>query len=512
MTPAVATRTPSLDNRGALAELREILHAAHYTAPGICAALRTGAELSTRPADIPVYLRRLVPAAPISTLIGLFVLGVSVSPDEARKALAPLTVDQLEAMGLVETQDAGIRGAVRLLPHEDLVIACDRRPDREGEGLTPDWVTGLDPPTILLANLTVRRPVRATLDMGTGCGVQALLAARHSDRVLATDVNPRAIAFASFNAALNQISNVECRQGSWFEPVADQRFGLIVCNPPYVISPESDYIFRDSGLPGDRLCRQIAGEVSTFLEEGGFAQMLVSWVHSPSEEWAAPLREWVSGRGSDAWLLHAGTEDPLTHAAQWNRPALPGDVGTYAQTLDRWLEYFRESGIEGIAFGGIILRRRSNRVNWIRADDFVPGRVRAASDHIQNVFAAQDYLAQAGDTRTLLDEVLAPTAGLRMEQALAFRGGSWGVSGATVRLEGGLGFEGSVDLHTTRILPRLDGRRRLGDVLTEAVASERVPQEQADKFASGALRVLGSLLELGFLTRSADGRGGGSPQ
>ena len=99
--------------------------------------------------------------------------------------------------------------------------------------------------------------MEAALDLGTGCGIQALLAAKHSARVVATDVNERALAFAAFNAALNGIDVVEFRQGDLFEPVAGERFGLLVANPPYVISPDATYTYRDSGVPRDELCRRI---------------------------------------------------------------------------------------------------------------------------------------------------------------------------------------------------------------------------------------------------------------
>lgn len=55
----------------------------------------------------------------------------------------------------------------------------------------------------LLAALTVRRSIGTALDLGTGGGVQALLAARHSRRVVAVDVNPRALRYTAFNARLN---------------------------------------------------------------------------------------------------------------------------------------------------------------------------------------------------------------------------------------------------------------------------------------------------------------------
>ena len=161
--------------------------------------------------------------------------------------------------------------------------------------------------------------------MGTGSGVQAILASRHSDRVVATDLNERALNFAAFNAALNGAENIEFRAGSFFEPVAGQRFKLVTTNPPYVISPESAFLFRDSGLEGDRVSREVVGAAPEHIEEGGFATILASWAHTPGEDWSEPLRAWLEGSGCDAWLLHHGTSDPLTHASNWNRGSFTGD-------------------------------------------------------------------------------------------------------------------------------------------------------------------------------------------
>src|SRR5207302_291039 len=122
-----------------------------------------------------------------------------------------------------------------------------------------------------------RRVARA-LDVGCGSGVQALLASRHARAVVATDVNPRALAFTEFNAALNGITNIETRRGSLFEPVSGERFGLITCNPPYVVSPEHRWTYRDSGFHGDEISERVARESAVHLADGGFAVMTASWV------------------------------------------------------------------------------------------------------------------------------------------------------------------------------------------------------------------------------------------
>ena len=89
-------------------------------------------------------------------------------------------------------------GAVRARSRFDgLVVASDHSAAR----LREDHVLQIGPATRTLAALTVRRPVEAALDLGTGSGVQAFLAARHSERVVGVDLNPRALRVARLNAA-----------------------------------------------------------------------------------------------------------------------------------------------------------------------------------------------------------------------------------------------------------------------------------------------------------------------
>src|SRR5207244_12445744 len=65
-------------------------------------------------------------------------------------------------------------------------------------------------------------------------------------------------------------TNIEVRLGSLFEAVAGERFDLITCNPPYVISPENRWAYRDSGLQGDEISRRVMLAAADHLAEGGF--------------------------------------------------------------------------------------------------------------------------------------------------------------------------------------------------------------------------------------------------
>ena len=487
-----------LDDRGVIAELREVLRAAGLDGNGVREALGVSSELLTRSQDVPVRERRLAGNEPLGTLIKLFVLDLPVAAEAAKGSLAPLSLAQLEQLGLLEANGGEVRPRVRLVPHDEILIASDRRLDSDSE--QPDHVAGVHGPSLTLSHLTVRRPVERALDMGTGSGVQAILASRHSDHVVATDLNERALNFAAFNAVLNGVENVEFRTGSFFEPVADERFNLVTTNPPYVISPESAFLFRDSGLEGDEVSHRVVGATPEHVEEGGFATILASWAHTPGEDWTQPLRAWLEGSGCDAWLLRHGTSDPLTHAANWNRGSHTDDPAGLGEAIDRWVAYLERLAIEGVAYGAVILRRRSGGENWICANELPSERLKPAGEHILRVFEAQDYLSGLADDRELLDGTFALAPHDLLEQRVEFRDGGWVLVEVSATLQDGLGLRAGLDPMTVELLTGLDGIRKLRRVVEEQARRSQVDRNVLETDAVGLVR---GLLGAGFLTRKA---------
>lgn len=92
---------------------------------------------------------------------------------------------------------------------------------------------------LLAENLSVKEG-DVVLDMGTGCGLIAVLAAEKAKKVVATDVNPQAIRCTMQNAVLNNVPNkIETQQGDLFKPIRkSERFDLILFNAPYLPSEE----------------------------------------------------------------------------------------------------------------------------------------------------------------------------------------------------------------------------------------------------------------------------------
>jgi len=173
-----------LDQNTLVRTLRDVLEKATFTPERIGAALGTGDEILSRAADIPVQLRKLAEHGSFGALVRLFILDHDVPADDLATAIAPLTLDDLARLRLVERDGVRVRPLVRIVPHDQLLITSDVRL-RPGETAPADHVPGVHRPSVTLAHLTVRRPVRSFLDLGTGCGVEALLASTHAERVVA---------------------------------------------------------------------------------------------------------------------------------------------------------------------------------------------------------------------------------------------------------------------------------------------------------------------------------------
>jgi hypothetical protein len=487
-----------------LKQLRSALEQAGYTDAAL-AHIAKGRD-SGEPLDLEVARRQTAAPTAFNVLARLFFLHDIVPRTAAAAALAAVQLDALVHGGLLLPSTGGIRANAMLIPFQDLFILSDFSPQMHRQALRDDHVLSVGAASLTLANLTPRSPVDAVLDVGTGSGIQALLASRHATRVIGTDTNPRALHLAKLNASLNGMSNVEFRQGSLYDPVADCQFDLIIANPPFVISPESRYLYRDSGLPGDTISERVIREAPVRLRVGGYGVVLFNWHHRSEEDWAERPQQWVTSSGCDAWIIRFETSDPLTYAANWLRPTEGRDRERYAQLLDRWVRSYEDMGIGAFSAGAAILRRRAGR-NWVRTDT-VPGgrRVGSCGEQIERIFAAQDALEELGDDGRLLDWSLALASDHELKYDLRAENGGWSVKAAYLKQTHGFEFTGEVDRWVGSVLARCDGTHALRDLVGDLARDVGMDYEQ---LVSPCLAVVRRLMQFGFL--SVSGRGAATP-
>jgi SAM-dependent methyltransferase len=395
--------------------------------------------------------------------------------------------DALEREGLL-TRD-GDRVVARLR-----ITAWNRRllaQDVTDGSVRADVVPGPGEASQTLASLTVRRPGQTVLDLGCGCGPQTLLAAVHADRVVATDLNPHAAELTALSARLNGAGVVETRVGDSYEPVAGERFDLLVANPPFVISPDTDLLYRDSGLGPGELCRRIVAGAGEHLEEGGMASILCSWGGGSPDT----LREWLAGSGCDALAISYGPQDVVDYAAHWTQlTTAASGADAQAEAIARWLRFYEAAGIEAIWFAALVLRRRTGAANWFTVIDAARPAKGSGSPQLERIFAAQELTGDA-----LIDAPLVPAAHHRLVHTLGWRGEGYGVGDIRLVLEDDVGIDGPVDAPAVDVLLALDGRP--ARAVIAAVAAARGVGE--GELAAAVLPSLQRLYRRGFLVRTA---------
>ncbi|MEO5608715.1 MAG: methyltransferase [Ornithinibacter sp.] len=361
----MSTHTPRTDPR-LLGLLRADLVSSRFTVQGVTDLLRPLACAALdREQSLPAQRVTGRSGEPCAVLVRLFTLGDPVDAAEVAGALPTLGVTGALELGLIAPEGDGVVALCDLRPYAgggaDWWVASDLAELATGKPLREDHVLGIGGASTTLASWTPRPHVERALDLGTGCGVQALHLDAHADEVVVTDLSERALGYARFNASLDD-AQWEIRAGSMLDPVRGERFGLVVSNPPFVITPRSGAVprfeYRDGGAAGDAIVRDLVRAVGDHLEPGGIAQFLGNWEVPVGATWTERVTAWLEGTGLDAWVVQREVQDPAQYAETWAR-----DGGHHPGTADfntmyaAWLDDFEARDVASIGFGVITLQR-----------------------------------------------------------------------------------------------------------------------------------------------------------
>ena len=486
-----------------LPRLRADLAAAAYTVDGVEQTLGPVASAALhREQRLPADLATRHRSDRAAVLVRLFALGFPVAWDDADRALPTLRADGAVQLGLARAEGADLRATCDLRPYADEThewwVASDLSEIATGHPLAETHVLGIGNASTTLAEWTIRRPVRRALDLGVGSAVQSLHLAAHAERIVGTDVSQRALAYARFNAALNDLT-LELVAGSLLDPVAGQRFDLVVSNPPFVITPRSGgvprYEYRDAGLVGDGVVEALVRRVGEHLEPGGVAQFLGNWEIRRGTDWRERWREWLAGTGLDAWVIQRDVQDPAEYAELWARD---GGVRAGATSFDQmyaaWLADFADRDVEGIGFGIVTLQRPAqDREPWVDLAE-VSGPVASGVGHAVDAGLRARTAVAEGGAAYLLDTAWT-TAGDVTEERHA-RPGAEDPAVILARQGGGLRRVIQLDTVTAGLLGVCDGT--LTPRVALAAIASLLELDEAH-VTEAALPILAALVRDGFL-------------
>lgn len=480
----------NLSNGDRVRRLRDLLQQAGYREAPILDLLGTRQLLpaANRLNLNPLWLHKTSGGSLLETLVRLFLLRQPL-PLKVFQTL-PHGCDWVE-VGLVYLQADMVLPALQLVPCGELVLAADWPGEPPGMRY---HVMEVGNSSRSLADSTIRRPCRRALDLGTGCGIQALLTAAHSRAVCAVDSNPRAVNLAAFNAALNGLPNVTFSVGDLFEPVRGLEFDLVVGNLPFVISPESQYLFCQNARPADDLCRYVVQTVPTVLAEGGCCQILSDVAHVRGVDLRQRLAEWFTGSGCDVLITYALTVEAAAYAAQWLRELGASDLRSQAERFEAWMAYYDRQRVEAVSLALFTLRKLSKHRNWFHCEEAPAGRAPTGSQLALRL-AVRDFLESLPNPQALLDVRLQAGPDLRWWQELVLGTEAWEVVNSHLRV--GESDPGEpADTVTLFVVSRCRGDRTLGDILTELAAALKQDREA---IAPRLLEQARRLLEQGIL-------------
>ncbi len=490
---------PLLEPAG-IDRLRQALTTAGYTARGIAERIGPEATADAARNDLRTTLRATRDADPLATLIRLFVCGQAEPVPAVAAALAPLAVSEALDAGLVEPGPLddggdGLRAAVELESYGDWWLLSDLSAGmRPGVPLPPDHVLGLGGASMTLAGATIRRPVESALDIGTGCGVQALHLSKHAGRVTATDLSERALRFAATTAALNGL-DWELLRGDLAAPVAGRRFDLVVSNPPFVAGPgTATYTYRDSGRAGDAVCAELVTAAPGLLAEGGTMQFLANWLHITGEDWRERVGGWLAGTGLDAWVVQREVSDPIGYVNLWLADASE-DPAARPSRAAAWLDWFDANRVEAVGFGLITLRANGSANPMVRLEELWQPLDDGLGTQIEAWFDRQRWLREHS-AGALLGARLRVAEGLRLRQEAVPGPDGWSVEGQSLSLTSGLRWSEEIDPVTLALVGGCHGEVTLHDQLTLLATAHDVDFQT---LAEVAVPLVAHLVERGML-------------
>ena len=357
-----------------LENFRRQLRLRGYTEERISKRLRVRHPSTIQLPSYPIYQERLRQRSDsLSILISLFLLQSEVLSEAANGALTPDGVDELLALGVLTPASPGMLAAnVSIYPCSGSYFITDHRfrPPYSDHDVAPAQpVMHLGQDSYALAYLFPQPPKGGqVLDLCTGSGVQAILAARRAKRVIGVDINSRAVKFARFNAALNGVAaKVDFRCGHLYEALGqfprrpeDDRFDLILANPPFVPSSKAGadrLLYQDAGPAGEEIVVPILKDLLAHMKPKGLAAIISLFVDTKRSRAETRMKRWIGSRVPvDLSLIEFYSVDPEEFASWSTWHLFEDDFAAYSRRYKERLAMLRSADIVRLTFGILIVR------------------------------------------------------------------------------------------------------------------------------------------------------------
>lgn len=296
---------------------------------------------------------------PAAVVARLFMLHDVVDGRDLEAALGDVAM--LREAGLVEDAPGGLSSRFHLAFAAGAYCFGDR-PGAAGDAVLPICGATLD----LVRAALPRDTVGAVLDVGCGAGMVSLLFARAARRVVATDLSPRAVAFARVNVAMQGASNVEVRRGDLFDTVRGERFDRVAAQPPFVAlrAGAPAVTFTHGGARGDELAQRLLSGVTSHLAPSGRAVVLADWPIVEGDPLDARLRRALGDAHADLLVLQSPAKNLDEYCAQYAGVEHPELGDAFMQAAIAQRDHLESLGMRGIAIALAIVESAASAKGW----------------------------------------------------------------------------------------------------------------------------------------------------
>jgi SAM-dependent methyltransferase len=411
------------------------------------------------------HLRRS--RTPAALAMRMLVFGDAVPAREAKRSLGADFVGALLEAGLLDQTEHGLVSGFELSLVGDLYLLGDYL----GHG--GDAVMGPSPLTFVLAQAAYpHHRVEHLLDLGCGAGTIALLLSEAAASCVATDVNARAVAVARTNAAINGIANIEARDGSLFDPVADQRFDLIVSQPPFVPRPHGiePASYLHGGARGDELALELLARVPRHLAPGGRAVLMVDWPSLGETAVEDRVEAAVASADTNLLLVHLRSAELDEYCALYATLARFADGAAFEHRAMLMRDHLEDLAIRDFRLTLTVLEPAGETGGWTSTLDLakVPHNRTMTSREIDEMIAARNLLARGSEALLAAGLALAEEAGPEPSD-----------------LEGAAG--GASDGDQSRLLELVDRSSTVGQAIDTFADESGIAHDQAADLVAEAL-------------------------
>ena len=347
-----------------LNEFHNVLEINGYNEKNVCGLLQINDLQHIQPTYLPYYEHFLLSNEPLENLIRLFLIRGVLSKEQISTLFEPEMVLLLCGIGVLhKNSDGAFNANVSIFPVGPFFIVTDHRfLFLEKDKITEDPVMYIGSDSFGLVQTAPHLVSAHTLDLCTGSGIQAISASRYSQCVTAIDINPRAVRFARFNAQLNKAQNVSVQLGSLYDGLNNAVFDTILANPPFVPSPNLETKFRDGGVNGEDVLREIVKGADQHLTSNGRLFIVTDLVDVAHYE--KKLTQWWGNSYADTLILKTADRNEILFSVPHCHHPYNQTFIEYEKELVSWVQNFRAENLKAVNFGYVLLKKNDRETSY----------------------------------------------------------------------------------------------------------------------------------------------------